>query len=554
MAFTCVCPEKSLELGNDEKLHRAHKEQFIIKTLESAEFGQSGTKVVKCLPGGGVAVERAGHSAKIAVDGPFIAAITGSILNYGYLVKKYLHDELHLPATVTLEAIKERMPITEAALLCRLYAQLGTGMLSKLRGHFSLVVYDSTTVRVLAARDPSGAVPLWQGQLADDTLFVTSGSFHPAGEHDLVEIRPGHYKYGWRAAPRKYTNPETEVRSHAQAASSAAEMALAGISCTPTPLNSASWLHGLGPASRRSLDGTYRQGARRVSLDNARAGGRRSLDSNSLHQSLDHHKSRADEHGWWRSKESEAASKDLPTPPQENGSSSEHPKKRRHRKRHRKPKAKQTVTDSKDVAVDSGNDQSSDSGSDHKCVEEFINQLPTLFREDSASARMLMNLLGCSPCALVVTDACQVDNPIVFVNEQFEQKTGYSAQEVVGKNCRFLQASPGTTRVPSLPSVTVRRALDNGTSVSVKLMNYKKDGSAVWNELSIVPLRDAEGKITHHVGMQTFTSVQEAEQPPASSVGFGMGLRAKSSMARSRSCSDMSAMDRPPHFVENLAF
>lgn len=554
MAFVCVCPEKSLELGEDEKLHRAHKEHFITKTLESAVFGQAGTKVLKCLPGGGVAVERTGHSARIAVEGPFIAAITGSLMNYGYLVKKYLHDELHLPATVTLEAIKERMPITEAALLCRLYGQLGTGMLSKLRGHFSLVLYDSTTVRVLAARDPSGAVPLWQGQLEDNTLFVTSGSFHPSGEHDLVEIRPGHYKYGWRAAPRKYTNPETEVKSHAQAASSAAEMALAGISCHPTSSHNASWLHSVRHPARRSLDGSYRQGTRRCSLENPHTGTRRSLDSNVLHLGADHHKSRADEHGWWRAKESEETSKDTPSPTEDANNTSEHPKKRRHRKRHRKAKAKQTPTEAKETAADSSNEHSSDSGSEHRSVEEFINKLPTLFREDSASARMLMNLLGSSPCALVVTDACQADNPIVFVNEQFEQNTGYSTQEVVGKNCRFLQASPGNPRVPSAASGTVRSALDNGTSVSVKMMNYKKDGSPVWNELSIVPLRNAEGKITHHVGMQTFTPVQDVEPSPAASVGFGIGSRLKSSMVRSRSCNDMNALDRPTHFIENFAF
>lgn len=64
-------------------------------------------------------------------------------------------------------------------------------------------------------------------------------------------------------------------------------------------------------------------------------------------------------------------------------------------------------------------------------------------RDDAGSARMLANLLYSSPCALVVADATQPDHPIVYVNSMFELKTGYSAPEVLGKNCRFLQAPPG---------------------------------------------------------------------------------------------------------------
>ncbi|CAD7697107.1 unnamed protein product [Ostreobium quekettii] len=553
MAFLSVVPEKSLELGDDEKLHRARKEQFITQSLEAAQLGGGGQKVVKTLRGGGVAVEHISDSAKIATFGPFIAALTGNLHNYGYLVKKYLHEELQLPATVTLEAIKERMPVTEAALLCHLYAQLGTAMLSKLRGHFSFVLYDSNTVRVLAARDPSGMYPLVQGHFADNALYVTSGSFQPADAQEVVNILPGHYKYGWRAPPRKYSNPEVEVKSHAKQASNAADEALAGIFCSHQPLAVNPWLTNLGYGGRRSMDGAPRTGPKRNSLEFGRSGNsRRSLDSTVLRnprQGLDSHKpqSRADEKGWWRAKDEEtAANPALPPAPEAPEHSGAPKKHKRHRKRHRKSKAAAQATEAK--PAESDNEHSSDSGSDHKSVVEFINQLSTVFRKDSASARMLTNLLGASPCALVVTDANQEDAPIVFVNEQFELSTGYTAQEVVGKNCRFLQAAPGAPRVPSQPSSTIRRALDTGKSTSVKLMNYKKDGSPVWNDLSIVPLRDTEGKITHHVGMQTFTPAQDA-------ITTKRTLAGASSMVRSRSCSDMSVMDKAaPLHTGGLAF
>lgn len=73
-------------------------------------------------------------------------------------------------------------------------------------------------------------------------------------------------------------------------------------------------------------------------------------------------------------------------------------------------------------------------------------------RDDAGSARMLANLLYSSPCALVVADATQPDHPIVYVNSMFELKTGYSGAEVLGKNCRFLQAPPGPQLSASAPS------------------------------------------------------------------------------------------------------
>ena len=91
------------------------------------------------------------------------------------------------------------------------------------------------------------------------------------------------------------------------------------------------------------------------------------------------------------------------------------------------------------------------------------------------------------------------DLPLVYVNPAFEVMTGYSLEEVQGKNCRFLQ---GEDR--DQPGLTVlRKALAENVESLVVIKNYRKDGSAFWNELSLSPIRNREGKLTHVVGIQT---------------------------------------------------
>ena len=65
-----------------------------------------------------------------------------------------------------------------------------------------------------------------------------------------------------------------------------------------------------------------------------------------------------------------------------------------------------------------------------------------------------------------------------------------------------MQAAPGQLRTPSFPSMIIKQALEAGAGVDVKILNYHKNGSAMWNQLAVVPLRSADGSVTHHVGMQ----------------------------------------------------
>jgi len=100
---------------------------------------------------------------------------------------------------------------------------------------------------------------------------------------------------------------------------------------------------------------------------------------------------------------------------------------------------------------------------------------------------------------IVITDPNQHDNPIVYVNPGFERLTGYPASEIIGKNCRFLQATD--QEQPALAEL--RMALREGRACRVVLQNYRQDGTLFWNDLSLSPVRDAAGNLTHYIGVQT---------------------------------------------------
>ncbi|MCB1806613.1 MAG: EAL domain-containing protein [Candidatus Competibacteraceae bacterium] len=109
---------------------------------------------------------------------------------------------------------------------------------------------------------------------------------------------------------------------------------------------------------------------------------------------------------------------------------------------------------------------------------------------------------------VVITDPHQPDNPMVSVNPAFTQITGYSAEEVLGRNCRFLQ---GIDRDQSEVH-TLRAAIARQQACTIVLRNYRKDGSLFWNELFISPSRDAMGRITHYIGvMNDITERQSYE-------------------------------------------
>ncbi|QKC96257.1 histidine kinase dimerization/phosphoacceptor domain -containing protein [Mesorhizobium sp. NZP2298] len=93
--------------------------------------------------------------------------------------------------------------------------------------------------------------------------------------------------------------------------------------------------------------------------------------------------------------------------------------------------------------------------------------------------------------SMIITDPRRPDNPIVFANDAFLRLTGYERQEVLGKNCRFLQG-PKTDKAAV---GQIRRAIEDNADVSVDILNYRKDGSTFWNALYISPVSNDKGEV-----------------------------------------------------------
>jgi diguanylate cyclase (GGDEF)-like protein/PAS domain S-box-containing protein len=111
------------------------------------------------------------------------------------------------------------------------------------------------------------------------------------------------------------------------------------------------------------------------------------------------------------------------------------------------------------------------------------------------SSELLRQAVAASNDGLVIADARLPEMPLVYVNPAFERLTGYRPDEVLGKNCRFLQRDD--TRQDGLDEL--RAALKSGNSCTVTLRNYRKDGSMFWNDLSLAPISE-RGQVKHFVG------------------------------------------------------
>ncbi len=99
---------------------------------------------------------------------------------------------------------------------------------------------------------------------------------------------------------------------------------------------------------------------------------------------------------------------------------------------------------------------------------------------------------------IVISDALKEDHPIIYVNKAFRKLTGYSESEVLNRNCRFLQKDDNDQRGIKI----MHKAIKAGKKCQVQVRNYKKDGTLFWNEVSINPIRNQEGTITHFIGIQ----------------------------------------------------
>ena len=116
--------------------------------------------------------------------------------------------------------------------------------------------------------------------------------------------------------------------------------------------------------------------------------------------------------------------------------------------------------------------------------------------------------IAATSCGVTITDATQPHNPIIYCNPAFESITGFPPEEVLGRNCKFLQ---GKDTEPAVVE-QIRQALRRKEECQVVLRNYRKDGTPFWNELKISPVCDRNGNLTNFIGVQTdITSRIESE-------------------------------------------
>jgi len=109
---------------------------------------------------------------------------------------------------------------------------------------------------------------------------------------------------------------------------------------------------------------------------------------------------------------------------------------------------------------------------------------------------------------IIITDHQAHDEPIVYANPQFLKLTGYNEKEVIGRNCRFL-AGPDTNRQTT---TKIREAVHREDYFQGEILNYRKDHSTFWNQLTLSPVKNSEGKTTFFVGIQQDVSVQKKAQ------------------------------------------
>lgn len=107
----------------------------------------------------------------------------------------------------------------------------------------------------------------------------------------------------------------------------------------------------------------------------------------------------------------------------------------------------------------------------------------------------------------VISDPSIPDNPIVYASQGFLTLTGYSLNEVLGRNCRFLQGPDTDPKAVD----KIRNGIEKGEDTTVVLLNYRKDGTKFWNQFFIAALRDGEGNIVNYLGVQCKVSEDYAQ-------------------------------------------
>ncbi|MGL5063589.1 MAG: EAL domain-containing protein [Microcoleus sp.] len=144
-------------------------------------------------------------------------------------------------------------------------------------------------------------------------------------------------------------------------------------------------------------------------------------------------------------------------------------------------------------------------------MEAIANLLAAAIERIGYSERLQIveRAIESSSNGIFITDAAVAGNPIIYVNSSCERIAGYSRDELIGKNCCFLQGSDTSREAVE----ELRNAIEQGRNSQVILQNFRKDGSPFWNELSLAPVYNSRHHLTHFIGVQTdITDRHRAEE------------------------------------------
>jgi PAS domain S-box-containing protein len=112
--------------------------------------------------------------------------------------------------------------------------------------------------------------------------------------------------------------------------------------------------------------------------------------------------------------------------------------------------------------------------------------------------QILSEILDSSINGITLVDPDQEDMPIVYANRQFQVMTGYPQEEILGRNCRFLQKGDREQE----GRFAMRRAISKHEPIEVTIRNYRKDGELFFNHLTLTPLLDGQGRLIYYLGIQ----------------------------------------------------
>ena len=144
-------------------------------------------------------------------------------------------------------------------------------------------------------------------------------------------------------------------------------------------------------------------------------------------------------------------------------------------------------------------------------------------KDDGLIPYVLTQILDACINGVTLSDPDLPDNPVVYANQAFEEMSGYSQEEIVGRNCRFLQGADHEQEALA----TIRAALAKQEACVVTLRNYRKNGELFLNRLSIRPLVDQENNVIYYLGVQYDVTNQVRTQEALEKLHLELEQRAR---------------------------